>query len=545
MQEPTQQVHYGASARAKLLAGVHKLADAVEVTLGPKGRAVVIKKGGPVFTRDGVTVAKAISLPDPAENYGADLVKDVADKANEEAGDGTTGATVQCRAMVAESVRGVETGLDPIGIKEGIEIGADIALKALAKISHPVKTMNEVANVATISSRDKEIGEVVARVYDKIGKDGIITVENSNTVGISDEVVGGMQLDAGWISQYFVTNRERLEAVLDRPKILVTTASISTTQDIFKVLSQVQSETESRSILIIANEVSGEALTTLVVNKLKQVVHVCAVKAPSYGDIRTAILDDLATITGATVVSEETDKRVEDADLTVCGEADRVIVTRYKTVIVGGKGEKATVAKRVAETRTELEKETSNFKKDTLKKRIARLTGGVAVIRVGSAMQSEQEERQFLIEDAVNAAKAALEEGIVIGGGLALVAAAEEVDRRVEKEKNLSVRHGLQAVAKACRRPAERIIENAGANSAVVLHQIAQGNQTNSNYGYDSSKGDYCDMLERGVVDPTKVIRIALESAASIAGLFTITAAAVVDAPEEKKEPEKPYGKMP
>ncbi len=533
MSDKPKQIYFEKSARDRMMAGVEKLAAVVRVTLGPKGRAVVIRLGDPKFTLDGVTAARQVVFKDECENDGAELIKQAAERSNDQSGDGTTTSTILTYEIAKEGLKGVDAGLDPIRIQQGIEEGTQLALATIKKASKPVKTSADVANVATISSRDPEIGAVVARAYDKIGKDGVVTTEESKTIGIHEEVVEGMEIDSGWISPYFVTNGERAEAILENPYVLVTSQVISSNQDIVNILTKV-ADTEKRSILVIADNVEGEALTTLVINKVRQTCRIAAIKAPSYGDNKKLMLEDIAILTGAKHISEELNRKVEDTELEDLGKADRVIIQRGRTVIVGGKGDKKEIKARAAEIKAQMDKEESDFKKDTLRRRYSRLSGGVAVIRVGSITEAEQIEKQYRIEDAISAARSALEEGVLIGGGLALVRAASVVQARAEKEKDLGVRYGLEVIVKAIQRPARQVLENAGQDASVILDAIKHS--TDEFFGFNAATGKYCNMLKEGVIDPAKVVRVALESASSVANRFISTGAVIVDEPEEKVE---------
>lgn len=533
MSEKPKVIYFEKDSRDRMMAGVEKLAAAVRVTLGPKGRAVVIRTGDARFTLDGVTVARQIVFKDECENDGAELIKQAAERCNNENGDGTTTGTILTHAIAKGGLKGVDAGLDPIRIQRGIEEGTQIAIVAIKKAARPVKTNKEVANVATISSRDPEIGAVVARAYEKIGKDGVVTTEESKAVGIHEEVVDGMEIDSGWLSPYFVTNGERAEAVLESPYVLVTSQVISSNQDIVNILSKV-ADSEKRSILVIADNVEGEALATLVINKMRQICRIAAIKSPSYGDNKKLMLEDIATLTGAKHFSEELGTKVEDATIEDLGRADKVIIQRGRTVIVGGKGEKKAITARAKEIKAQMDKEESDFKKDTLRKRYSRLSGGVAVIRVGSVTEAEQIEKQYRIEDAISAARSALEEGILIGGGLALVRASLAVKARAEKEKDLDVAYGLRVIAEAICAPARQVLENAGQDASVILNQIAD-NESDS-FGFNAATGEFGDMFEEGVMDPAKVVRVALESASSVANRFISVGAVITDEPEEKVE---------
>jgi len=535
-----KQIRFKSEARKAIKNGVDKLANAVKMTLGPKGRAVILDKGygAPTVTLDGVTIAKEIELPDKIENMGAELVKEVASKTNDVAGDGTTTATLLAQIMMTEGLKNVEAGVDPIGMRKGMETAYLELLETLKKVSKPISTKEEKAQVATISARDSEIGNLIAEVIEQAGKDGVVTVEESQTLGLTKEVVEGLQFDRGYVSAYMVSNPEKMEAVLDDPYILVTDKKISAVADIIGLLEKII-QTGKKNLLIIADDFEGEALATLVVNKLRGIFNAVAVKAPGFGDRRKEMLQDIAIICGAEVVSEELGRKLENADITVLGSCRRVICDKEKTTIVDGKGSKEEIAKRVKQVKTLYEKADSEFDKDKLRERLAKLAGGVAVIRVGAATEVEQKEKQHRIEDAVSATKAAVEEGIVPGGGVALAKAAYQVREKLiaslsKDQSQFSQMIGAAIVLDSASAPLKQIAENAGQSGEVVLKQVLDNKEVN--FGYNADNGKYEDMVKAGIIDPTKVTKTALQNAVSAASMFLITEAVVADLPEEKKE---------
>lgn len=535
-----KQILFKSEARKKIKNGVDKLANAVKMTLGPKGRAVILEKGygAPIVTLDGVTIAKEIELPDKIENLGAELVKEVASKTNDVAGDGTTTATLLAQIMMAEGLKNVEAGVDPIGMRKGMEVAYEALLGALKKVSKPISTKEEKAQVATISARDAEIGNLIAEVIEQAGKDGVVTVEESQTLGLTKEVVEGLQFDRGYVSAYMVTNPEKMEAVLDDPYILVTDKKISAIADIIGLLEKII-QTGKKNLLIIADDVEGEALATMVVNKLRGIFNAVAIKAPGFGDRRKEMLQDIAVICGAEVVSEELGRKLENADVTILGGARRVICDKDKTTIVDGKGPKEEIAKRVKQVKTLLEKADSDFDKEKLQERLAKLSGGVAVIKVGAATEVEQKEKQHRIEDAVSATKAAIEEGIVPGGGVALARVANEVREKLlaefsKDQSKFSQMIGTSIVLDSASAPLKQIAENAGKSGEVVLKEVLDNKDFK--FGYNADLDKYEDMVKAGIIDPTKVTRTALQNAVSAASMFLITEAVVADIPEEKKE---------
>jgi chaperonin GroEL len=520
-------------ARRALEAGVNKLADAVRVTLGPKGRNVVLDKkfGAPTITNDGVSIAKEVELEDPFENMGAQLVKEVATKTNDVAGDGTTTATVLAQAMVSHGMRNVAAGANPMGLKRGIEKAVAAAVESLKSQSKEVDDKGDIANVATISAADAAIGKVIADAIDKVGKDGVVTVEESNTFGIELEFTEGMQFDKGYLSPYFVTDQDRQEAVLEEPYILFHSAKISTVQSMLPLLEAVMKT--GKPLLIVAEDVEGEALATLVVNKIRGTFSSTAVKAPGFGDRRKAMLQDMAILTGGQVISEEVGLKLENAGLDLLGRAKRVIVDKDNTTIVDGHGDKAEVNGRISQIKTEIDNTDSDWDREKLQERLAKLAGGVAVIKVGAATEVELKEKKHRIEDAVSATRAAIEEGVVAGGGTALVRARPAVLKVVESLSGDEAT-GARSVYDSLTSPARHIADNAGMEGAVAVQQIeaAKGNT-----GLDAATGEMTDLVKAGIIDPAKVTRAALQNAASIAGLVITTECLVADKPEKAAAP--------
>ena len=519
-------------ARRSLERGVNILADTVKVTLGPRGRNVVIDKkwGAPTITNDGVTIAKEIELEDQFENLGAQLVKEVATKTNDVAGDGTTTATVLAQAFVKEGLRLIAAGSAPMDVKRGIEKAVEALKAELQSLAREVSDKNEIAQVATISSQDANIGSLIADAFDKVGKDGVISVEESSTTGLDLEFTEGMQFDKGYISPYFVTDAERMETVLDSPLILLVQNKISAIAELLPVLEKV-SQT-GKPLLIIAEDVDGEALSTLVVNKMRGIFNSCSVKAPAFGDRRKAILQDIAILTGAQVISPEVGLKLDQAGIDVLGSARRVIITKDTTTIVDGAGETAGVQARVGQIRAEIERTDSDWDREKLQERVAKLSGGVCVIRVGAHTEVELKEKKHRIEDAVSATRAAIQEGIVAGGGTALVTASKVLDAALEQTGDVKV--GVELVRTGIVEPLRWIAENAGHNGYVVVTKVKEGG-----VGFNAATGEYVDLISQGVIDPVKVTRSALENAASIAAMLLTTEALVV----EKKEEEVQAGR--
>jgi len=525
-----KSLQFDEAARRAMERGVNILADTVKVTLGPKGRNVVIAKsyGAPLITNDGVTIAKEIELSDPAENMGAQLVKQVAEKTNDVAGDGTTTATVLAQAMVKEGLRNLAAGAQPMELKYGIEQAVAAITEALRKNSTAVSGKSQIADVATISAQDKAIGDLIAEAMDKVGKDGVITVEESSTTGLELEFTEGMQFDKGYISPYFVTDSDRMETVLEDAYILISGQKISALSEILPVLEKVAQA--SKPLLIIAEDVEGEALSTLVVNRMRGTFASAAVKAPGFGDRRKAMLQDIAILTGGQVISAEVGLKLEQIDIEMLGKARRIVITKDATTIVDGAGNKADVAARVTEIRREIENTDSDWDREKLQERVAKLAGGVCVIKVGAHTEVELKEKKHRLEDAISATRAAVEEGIVVGGGAALVHAAAALDNDLGFEGDRAV--GVRLVRKACDEPLRWIAENAGQEGYVVVSKV-RGMKPNE--GFNAYSETYTDLVKEGVIDPVKVTRSALANAASIAAMFITTEALVFETPEEKK----------
>jgi len=531
---PAKELRFSTEARNKILKGVQTLADAVKVTLGPRGRNVVLEKafGAPRITKDGVTVAKEIELADKFENMGAQLVREVASKTNDVAGDGTTTATVLAAAIVREGVKAVAAGVNPMDLKRGIDLAVEKVVEDLRSHAKKVTTSEEIAQVGTISANgDTEIGRMLAEAMQKVGNDGVITVEEAKSLETELEIVEGMQFDRGYISPYFVTDPDKMRCVLEEPYILIHEKKLSALQPLLPVLEQVVQA--GKPLLIVAEDVEGEALATLVVNRLRGGLRVCAVKAPGFGERRKAMLQDIAILTGGTFISEELGIKLENVTLDMLGRADKVIVDKEHTTIVGGKGDPEQIKARINQIRAQIEETTSDYDREKLQERLAKLAGGVAVIRVGGATEVEVKERKDRVEDAMHATRAAVEEGIVPGGGVALlraVRALEGVTGANEDQK-----HGVDIVRKAIQAPVRQIAENAGFDGAVVAGKILESEDYA--FGFDAQAGEYVNMFDRGIIDPVKVVRIALQDAASVAGLLITTEALVAEKPEKKKEP--------
>ena len=532
-----KSLQFDEAARRAMERGVNILADTVKVTLGPKGRNVVIAKsyGAPLITNDGVTIAKEIELSDPAENMGAQLVKQVAEKTNDVAGDGTTTATVLAQAMVKEGLRNLAAGAQPMELKYGIEQAVSAITEALRKNSTAVSGRSQIADVATISAQDKAIGDLIAEAMDKVGKDGVITVEESSTTGLELEFTEGMQFDKGYISPYFVTDSDRMETVLEDAYILISGQKISALSEILPVLEKVAQA--SKPLLIIAEDVEGEALSTLVVNRMRGTFASAAVKAPGFGDRRKAMLQDIAILTGGQVISAEVGLKLEQIDIEMLGKARRIVITKDNTTIVDGAGNKNDVASRVTEIRREIENTDSDWDREKLQERVAKLAGGVCVIKVGAHTEVELKEKKHRLEDAISATRAAVEEGIVVGGGAALVHAAAALDNDLGFEGDRAV--GVRLVRKACDEPLRWIAENAGQEGYVVVSKVRA---MKPNEGFNAYSETYTDLVKEGVIDPVKVTRSALANAASIAAMFITTEALVFETPEEKKEESAGHG---
>jgi chaperonin GroEL len=530
-----KELKFREEARHAMLKGVNVLANAVRVTLGPKGRNVVLGKkyGSPVITKDGVTVAKEIDLKDRYENMGAQMVREVATKTNDIAGDGTTTATVLAQAIFRDGVKNVTAGANPMLLQQGIQLAVEAAVKELERMSKKVKSKEELANVASVSANnDREIGELISEAMDKVGKDGVVTVEESKTLQTELDLVEGMQFDRGYLSPYFVTNPDRMEAVLEEPLILIHEKKIAAMRDLLPLLEQVAQQ--GRQLLIIAEDVEGDALATLVVNRLRGTIKVCAVKAPAFGDRRKAILEDIATLTGGRVITEDLGIKLESVTTEDLGTAKRVIVDKENTTVVEGAGERRGIEGRVAAIRRQIEETTSDYDREKLQERLAKLAGGVAVIRVGAATETEMKEKKMRVEDAVNATRAAAQEGIVPGGGVALVRASKALDR-IDAEGD--VKTGVRLLRRAMEEPLRRIAENAGKDGAVIIGKVEE---SKGSKGFNAATGEFEDLVAAGIIDPTKVVRTALQNAASIAGLLLTTDAAITDAPEPKRAATPP-----
>ena len=525
-----KQLLMGEEARKALSAGIDKLADTVKVTLGPKGRNVVLGKkfGAPLITNDGVTIAKEIELKDAFENMGAQLVREVATKTNDAAGDGTTTATVLAQALVSEGMKNVTAGANPMDVKRGMQKAVKAAVEAFASNSKKMSGSEDIARVATVSAGDEEVGRLIAEAMEKVTADGVITIEEGKTAETDVDVVKGMQFDRGYITPYMVTDTEKMEAVLDDAYILITDKKISVIQDILPLLEQIVQS--GKKLVIVAEDVEGEALSTLIVNRLRGTFTVVAVKAPGFGDRRKEMLQDIAILTGGTVISEELGYELKDASVEMLGRARQVRVTKEDTTIVDGMGDKEAVSARVAQIRTQMDATTSDFDKEKLQERLAKLSGGVAVIRVGAATEVEMKDKKLRIEDALNAAKAAVEEGIVAGGGTAPINAIPAVDSVVDTLSG-DERTGAKIVRKALEAPLRQIAANAGLEGSVIIDKILASGKTN--YGFDAQKETYGDMIAAGIVDPTKVTRSALENAASVASMVLTTESLVADEPED------------
>ena len=531
-----KEIKYGEDARKKLLDGVNKLADTVKVTLGPKGRNVVLDKsyGAPLITNDGVTIAKEIELEDPFENMGAQLVKEVASKTNDIAGDGTTTATVLAQTMIGEGLRNITAGANANHIKIGIDKAVKAVIEDIKKVAKKVGSKEEIAQIASISANDKEIGDLIANAMDKVGKDGVITVEEGKSADTTLDVVEGMQFDRGYCSPYFVTDAERMEGVLEDPYIIITDKKISSMQEILPLLEKVVQT--GKGFIIIAEDIEGEALATLVVNKIRGTLKVIAVKAPGFGDRRKEMLQDIAILTGGTVISEETGLKLDAATIDMLGQAKRVVVDKENTTIVSGLGDKKEIDQRIAQIRKQIEETKSDYDREKLQERLAKLVGGVAVINVGAATEAEMKAKKFKVEDAMNATRAGVEEGIVAGGGVALLKAQAVLEGL--KGADSDEQTGINIVKKSLEGPIRQIIENAGIEASVIVDKIK--NKKDASYGYNADNDEFVDMIKAGIVDPAKVTRTALQNAASIAGLVLTTEALVTDIPEKKDTPAMP-----
>jgi len=537
-----KQLQFDTEARAALKRGVDALADAVKITLGPKGRNVVLDKkfGAPTVTNDGVTIAKEIELQDPFENMGAQMAKEAATKTNDVAGDGTTTATVLAQAIVAEGLKNVTAGANPMQLKRGIDKGVAAIVESLKEMSTPVKGKTEIAQVAAISAADPEIGDLIAEVMDKVGKDGVITVEESKGLRFETEYTEGMQFDRGYISPYFMSNPDRMEAVLEDAFVLITDKKISAISDILPVLEKFLQV--SKNLMIIAEDVDGEALATLVVNKLRGTINVLAVKAPGFGDRRKAMLEDIATLTGGTVISEEIGRKLDSATVQDLGRARRVVSNKDNTTIVEGHGDEKAIQARIKQIKAQIDETTSDYDREKLQERLAKLVGGVAVIRVGAATEVELKEKKHRVEDALSATRAAVEEGIVPGGGVALVNAISALDKAAAEVKGQGdAETGVAILRRALEEPLRRIAINAGQEGSVVVDAVKKSEK---GVGYDVLNNNYVPMVETGIIDPLKVTRAALENAASIASMILTTEALVTDLPEKNQGSAMPAGGM-
>ncbi len=535
-----KQLQFDENARHALLRGIEKLSRAVKATLGPSGRNVILDKkfGSPTITKDGVTVAKEIELEDPYENMGAQLVREVASKTSDIAGDGTTTATVLAESIYKEGLRNVTAGANPTSLQRGINKAVEVIVEELKKISKKVSDRTEIAQVATVSANwDKTIGEIIADAMDKVGKDGTITVEEAKSIETTLEVVEGMQFDKGYLSPYFVTNAEDMEAVLDNPYILIHEKKISSLKDMLPLLEKVAKA--GRPLLIIAEDVEGEALATLVVNKLRGTLQVCAVKAPGFGDRRKAMLEDLAVLTGGRCITEDLGIKLENVKLDELGRTKRVTIDKENTTIVEGEGKQVDIKGRVSQIRRQIEETTSDYDREKLQERLAKLAGGVAVINVGAATETEMKEKKARVEDALHATRAAVEEGIVPGGGVAFIRAQKALDniRGLDGDEKV----GVAIVRRAIEEPTRQLADNAGQEGALIVEEVKK---RKGNEGYDVSAGEYTDLVKAGIVDPTKVTRSALQNAASISGLLLTTEALVTELPEKEKTPPMPGGGM-
>jgi len=536
---PAKELKFSEEARNSMLQGVNVLANAVRVTLGPKGRNVVLGKkfGSPVITKDGVTVAKEIELRNKYENMGAQMVREVAVKTNDKAGDGTTTATVLAQAIFREGVKNVTAGANPMSLQQGIQKATQLVVAELERMSKKVKGKDELTNVATVSANnDRHIGELISAAMEQVGKDGVVTVEESRTLQTELDIVEGMQFDRGYQSPYFVTNADRMEAVLDEPLILLHEKKISNMRELLPVLEQTAGA--GRPLLIIAEEVEGDALATLVVNRLRGTIKVCAVKAPAFGDRRKAILEDLAVLTGGRVITEDLGIKLENVSVSDLGTAKRVIVDKEATTIVEGGGDRKAIQGRVATIRKQIEETTSDYDREKLQERLAKLAGGIAVVKVGAPTETAMKEMKMRVEDALNATKAAAQEGIVVGGGVAIIRAGKVLDQYSSDDPDVNT--GVKIVRRALQEPLRRIAENAGIEGAVVVGEVEQ---FKGNKGFNAVTGEFEDLVAAGIMDPTKVVRTALQNAASIAGLLLTTGAAITEMPEPKKAaPPMPGG---
>ncbi|MDD5566745.1 MAG: chaperonin GroEL [Patescibacteria group bacterium] len=535
-----KQLKYDEEAREALKRGANKLADAVKVTLGPKGRNVVLDKGfdSPTITNDGVTIAKEIELKDKFENMGAELIKEVASKTNDVAGDGTTTATVLAQSIVNEGLKNVTAGSDPMAIKRGIEKTVELVIQELKKMSKPVSSKEEIAQVASISANDKSIGQVIAEAMEHVGKDGVITVEESQSFGLAKEFVEGMQIDKGYVSMYMVTNAERMEAIYNEPYILITDKKVSALNEILPLLEKL-AQSGKKELVVVADEIEGEALATFVVNKLRGTFSVLGVKAPGFGDRRKEMLQDMAILTGGKVISEDVGLKLENVEVDMLGQARKVIATKENTTIVEGKGNEADIKSRIEQIKREISESTSDFDKEKLQERLAKLSGGVAVLKVGAATETELKEKKHRIEDAVSATRAAVEEGVVVGGGVAFLRTLPAIEKNeLQGDEDI----GRRILLRSLEEPIRQIVKNCGKESSVVVEAVKK---LKGNGGYNAGLDKYEDLVEAGILDPTKVTRSALQNAASIAAMILTTETLVTDLPEEKEKMPAMPGGMP
>ncbi len=535
-----KQIKFEEDARRSIMAGVDQVADTVKVTLGPKGRNVILDRGfgAPTVTNDGVTIAKEIELEDKYENIGAEMVKEVANKTNDSAGDGTTTATLLTQTVAREGAKMISKGINVISLKDALGKYTENIVENIKKSSKQVADNESIAQVATISAQDKEVGEIIAKVIDEVGKDGVITVEESQTFGLTYKIVKGMQFDKGYVSPYMVTNAETMEAELEEPYILITDKKISTVKEILPILEKI-TQLGKKELVIIASDIEGEALTTLVLNKLKGVLNVLAIKAPGFGDNQKAMLEDIAVLTGGNVITEDTGMKLEEADVNDLGKAGKVIASKDNTTIVNGEGSKEAIEQRVKQIKAQIEREESEFDKEKLQERLAKLTGGVAVIKVGAATEVEQKEKQHRVEDAVEATKAAIEEGVVAGGGTVLLAEAirlKNIKTRKEKSLTIEERAALDILIESLEMPLRQIAMNAGVSPDLVVSKVAEGYQDGKiAVGYNAANDTFVDMIEEGIIDPTKVVTSTLRNSVSTAAMILTTEAVVTDVPEKKE----------
>jgi len=525
-------IKYAETARKELKSGADKLADAVKITLGPRGRNVILDKGygAPIITNDGVTIAKNIQLEDKIENMGAEIIKEVASKTNDATGDGTTTATILAQAIISEGLKNVTAGANPLALKKGIELATKKMVSSLKKISKPMTSKEDVTRVATISAEDEELGSLISDVIEKVGKDGVVTIEESNTFGLSKEIVKGLRIDRGYVSPYMATNTENMKAELNNPYILITDKKISSMKEIVPILEKV-TRSGRKSFVLIADDIDGEALAVLLVNKFKGVINTLAIKAPGFGDERKDILQDIACLVGAKVISEDIGLNIENAELEMLGGAKRVIGSKDDTTIVDGDGKREEVEERINQIRFQIENSDSELDKDKLKNRLAKLSGGVAVIKIGAPTEVEQKQRQHKAEDALSAAKSALEEGIVPGGGVALLEIAKSLST-LNEEKDIQT--GIDIVKRAIEEPTRQIAKNAGVDAGVIVNKIKESKELG--FGFNAQSLKFENLLKAGIIDPTKVVRSALENAASAGAIFLTTEVAITDKPKPEKE---------